>query len=428
MACVLPASLTGTLYRVGPGRFERGGVRYAHILDGDGRVDRIVFKGGRLSVSSRFVETPEYLREQAAEEVLHRGAFGTGPYCRLRTLKNAANTALVMHGGELLALWEGGHASALCPETLAYLGPHSLGGAATVAPAFSVHGALDSAMGLGGDAVGAHSRVDPATGVRTLLLTRRTLSQTTLRFVEFAPHSFKVLSECVHVVPWFTHVHDFALTPQSVVFFTPRLRFDALAFRGGKGALDCVGQHPGPTELVALPRAGGRAVCTRVPQFFATHFINAYHAPGVLVADCFGVDSLWSGVSPASFGPRRVVVSAHADAPRVTKLDESTSEFPCVSLDHQGSASWRAYYAGTTVGLMDSLVWLDSATGERRVSRVEGAFHLEPVIAGDFLLVFALLGKEQMLRVFERETMREVSRVRVEGTNALGLHSTWVPS
>ena len=32
---ILPA-LVGTLFRNGPGRFERGGKRYAHMLDGDG--------------------------------------------------------------------------------------------------------------------------------------------------------------------------------------------------------------------------------------------------------------------------------------------------------------------------------------------------------------------------------------------------------
>lgn len=32
----LPSSFSGTLYRMMPARFERGGTQYAHYLDGDG--------------------------------------------------------------------------------------------------------------------------------------------------------------------------------------------------------------------------------------------------------------------------------------------------------------------------------------------------------------------------------------------------------
>jgi hypothetical protein len=39
----LPRGLVGTLFRNGPGRFERGGARYAHMLDGDGLVNRWTF-------------------------------------------------------------------------------------------------------------------------------------------------------------------------------------------------------------------------------------------------------------------------------------------------------------------------------------------------------------------------------------------------
>jgi all-trans-8'-apo-beta-carotenal 15,15'-oxygenase len=85
----LPSLLVGTLYRVGPGRFARGGAPYASPLDGDGRVDRLHFDGsGRVDVLSRFVETPQYLAEERADAALHRGAFGTAPHLSLRTLKN----------------------------------------------------------------------------------------------------------------------------------------------------------------------------------------------------------------------------------------------------------------------------------------------------------------------------------------------------
>ena len=40
----------GTLYRVGPGLFERGGKEYAHMLDGDGMALRFAFSEDGESV------------------------------------------------------------------------------------------------------------------------------------------------------------------------------------------------------------------------------------------------------------------------------------------------------------------------------------------------------------------------------------------
>ena len=53
----LPPFPAGTWLLNGPGRFERGGQRYAHWLDGDGLVRAVMFADGRVSFASRFVHT-----------------------------------------------------------------------------------------------------------------------------------------------------------------------------------------------------------------------------------------------------------------------------------------------------------------------------------------------------------------------------------
>ena len=45
----LPKSLRGTLYKNGPARFERGGVEYAHWLDGDGYLTALTLSGDGAS-------------------------------------------------------------------------------------------------------------------------------------------------------------------------------------------------------------------------------------------------------------------------------------------------------------------------------------------------------------------------------------------
>jgi len=420
---MLPLSLRGTLYRLGPGRFERGGVQYASPLDGDGRVDRILIDGGRVEVASRFIETEQWKQEEREDKLLFRGAFGTAPHVSVRRLKNPANTALAWHGGQLLALWEGGCAHAIEPETLACLGPHDLGGAARVAPAFSLHPALDDALGLGGDAVCAHSKRCPATGRLVMLLTRFALGRTTLRFVEFEPFAFVPVTQSTHIVRGFTVVHDFALTDESVVFFAPPTELDIGAFRRGRSALDAATQRPGPTKLIVLPRGGaGVTRVADVPRCFVTHVAAARAAGGSAVeVDCFCTNELGADMDIYAFRARRFRLEP--GAVEATAADASgggasmLAEFPAVS---EGG---DVYYAGTSVSPMDS--WVRWADGRRAV--LDGGFHTEPVVAGEFLVGCVLVGGEHWLRVVDRDTMREAGRARLEGVNATGLHGLWIP-
>src|SRR6185369_7029134 len=67
----IPAGLEGSLYRNGPGLFERGGVRKPHLLDGDGLVQRLSFRDGRVRYQNRFVGTRKLAAEEAAGRYLY---------------------------------------------------------------------------------------------------------------------------------------------------------------------------------------------------------------------------------------------------------------------------------------------------------------------------------------------------------------------
>jgi all-trans-8'-apo-beta-carotenal 15,15'-oxygenase len=414
---MLPSALRGTLYRVGPGLLSRGGVKYASPLDGDGRIDKLRFDGGRVHVVSRFVETAQWLQEEQEGRVLHRGAFGTAPHLSLRTLKNPANTALVHHGGELLALWEGGCAHAVDLETLACLGPHNLGGAARLAPALSVHPAIDGLLRVGGDAVCAHTRRCPATGRLVMLLTRYSLGATLLRFVEFAPDSFTPLSERTHSFAGFTAVHDFAVTADSYVFFAPPLDFDASGFRRGRGALECVSQRPEPTRLVLLPRRGdGAALESTAPRCFVTHLLRASETADAAIVECCATNELGPEMLPTAFRARRFTVDKASGRASFDTMLHCLAEFPVLD------AAGEGYCAATADAPMDS--WARLSDG--RLSTVRGGFHTEPVLACGFLVGLVMLHGEPWLRAVEADTMREAGRVRAEGVNPLGLHGLWV--
>ena len=121
----LPQELRGTFYRNGPAVHERFGLRYRHLFDGDGMIHAFRFDGRGLTHRARVLATPKLVRETEAQRRLYPG-FGTevhgGTPARRPDELNTANTSVLDHHGELLALWEGGSASVFDPDTLAWQG------------------------------------------------------------------------------------------------------------------------------------------------------------------------------------------------------------------------------------------------------------------------------------------------------------------
>ena len=118
----LPPELLGVLWRNGPAEHERFGHRYGHWFDGDGMVQAFAFNGTAVTHRGRILDTPKRRREtQAGRRIMP--AFATLPPHPEPVLApndmNAANTAMLAHAGRLMALWEGGSALAVDPETLA---------------------------------------------------------------------------------------------------------------------------------------------------------------------------------------------------------------------------------------------------------------------------------------------------------------------
>jgi all-trans-8'-apo-beta-carotenal 15,15'-oxygenase len=123
----LPEGLRGTLYRNGPARFKLGTTRYQHWFDGDGMVQAFRIGNGKASHRGVLLRTPKLLQEEAAGRFLYP-AFGTplpdGLPVSDADAVNVANINLLpMAGGrKLFALWEGGSALQLEPQTLAAQG------------------------------------------------------------------------------------------------------------------------------------------------------------------------------------------------------------------------------------------------------------------------------------------------------------------
>ena len=317
----VPPALEGTVYKVGPGRFEAGGEPFAHWLDGDGYAFAVEFRGGAASFVARFVETAGFADEARAGAVVWRTTFGTnrrgGPLANafdLR-LKNPANTAMLPlpDRGVVLALWEAGPPHALDARTLETLGPDDLGGALAVGPPGALPLAAPAAVPLAtGDALSAHAKTCAATGrtvcwswrnaavgddlaVRILELDaggavaeRRAAS--TLEGAAFAPHDFAVTRDACSWVTCPTKVEPLPYIlglrgPAQTAFF------DGAKIAKGEGAtVHRVGR-----------RGGGPA--ERVPCAGAYHAVHVAAAWDRTVLAC-----CWPPAAVASMAERRADV------------------------------------------------------------------------------------------------------------------------
>jgi carotenoid cleavage dioxygenase-like enzyme len=201
----LPRDLEGIFVRNGANpRFIPTG-RY-HWFDGDGMVHAVHFEQGKATYRNRFVKTRGLADELAAGRPLWNGIMERpdlenprGPF------KDTANTDLVFHAGQLMALW--------------WLGgkPHVL-----QLPSLETSGIqkYDGALGKG---MCAHPKVDPRTGE--------------MMFIDYAPFppflTYGVVSaegKMVHKVtidlPGPRLQHDIAITPSFTVLMDLPMYFE----------------------------------------------------------------------------------------------------------------------------------------------------------------------------------------------------------
>ncbi|WP_298098335.1 carotenoid oxygenase family protein [Brevundimonas sp.] len=116
-----PAGLTGTLFRNGPGKFRRPGGSATHWFDGDGLMRAFRVHEGQVTFEARFADTPKRRWETEIDAVVTPG-FGTAGDARARIGSNddanAANTAVMVAGDEVWALWEAGSPMAMSASDL----------------------------------------------------------------------------------------------------------------------------------------------------------------------------------------------------------------------------------------------------------------------------------------------------------------------
>ncbi len=269
----LPAALRGVFYRNGPGLFERGGQRYQHWFDGDGLVHAWRFTDQGVSHRARFVRTGKFVAEAADGEFLVP-AFGSAIKAKIPLRgpdsMNTANTNAIRLGDRVLAMWEGGSAYALDPDTLDTRGP------VTWKPE------------LKGMPFSAHPKVE-ADG--TFWNFGTMMGKMVLYHLSAGG---ELLRHAVFDVPAAAMVHDFAVSQHHLIFLLPPIGLDQAAVRAGMGLAQAMTWHERePVRVLVVDKAdfSARRVF-EMPAYMVFHFGNAWEADNIIHVDFVKSDNL----------------------------------------------------------------------------------------------------------------------------------------
>lgn len=347
----LPKRLNGILYRNGPGRFHRGGQSKRTVLDGDGVIQRLQLADGRAHYARRFVRTPKFLAEDAANRFLWptwtTSLPGLLPNLR-QHIQGQAGVTTYQVNGKLLALDEGGSPGfGIDRDSLATMGPASLG--------------LPDADAM----PKAHARYVAATGDWLFASTRYGFKGMLIDLVRHRPDGTRIATPTV-VSPRLGYVHDFAVSARHAVFNLQAVRLHGLRYLAGLASFtECLEWAPKMGNIVlAIDLDTGACRSFEAPAAWAWHLANAYEHGGDIVADFVGYDDPGhflgphaqlaaimrgeDGVHGAAGTLRRYVMTADG---RLTEtiMAEGNFEFPSVD-GRVGAAEHGRIYLTTGAG------------------------------------------------------------------------------
>lgn len=331
----LPEFLRGSLYLVGPARFERGGQRYRHWLDGDGMVVALHFGDGAPQAAARYVRSEKWIEEETAGRAIYRTfgtAFAGDRLRRGRSLASPANVSVQPFAGRLLVFGEQGLPYVLDPRSLDTRGRFDFG-------------CLNEATPFA-----AHPAIDPTSGELVHFGISFAADRPLLHLFHFdASGALAARSRVELQYPY--SVHDFSLTGRFAVFvLSPYLLDVAPMFERGATVADCLHWRPElGTRLALVDRAtGDLAASIAIGEGYCLHQINAYDDGETVVVDLLeleepvypdydGLPELFVGVRPAHVVRLRVDLASGRLVERRSVSGGLAADFPVVDPQRAGS-------------------------------------------------------------------------------------------
>ncbi len=439
--------LRGTLYRVGPGLYDRGADRRRMMLDGDGMLQALSFGNGPPRFRSRYVRTAKFNAEARAGHFIYPSfsTHGSGPlrYNLGLRLANQANTTVLEWAGRLLAFDEAQR-------------PYELN------LALDTIGEVVLDCQQPGLRYWAHWKLDAAHGQLHLL----SISQgprATARIVsldlrgQIVARQSIVLPRSVYIHDWFVTRHHFAFLLHPAYVDLGRL---GQVLIGRETFSEAISWRADESSLLHVARRGdGQSFTAELPASWMWHAINGYEDRGELILDYIGGDiggglgddssplfAVMRGeeampVGPVNY-PRRCRFNLSTRRAEERVIDGSNNyELPTVATRERGLEYRHAYMIQADAGELfaRSICQLDGASLTRQ-SYGFGAdeFVSEPVTAdylggepGRWVLsqVYNATARRSYFAILDDQNFRQgpIAKIHLRHHVPLSFHGYWSP-
>ncbi len=387
----IPQELRGTLYRNGPGLFERNGVRKRSLLDGDGMVQAYHIRNDNVEYRNRFTRTANFIEEEASGEFRYGGWTTQAPGGVFSNLfasgiKNQAGVSVVRKNNRLYAFDESIQPYELHPETLETVGLSHLGLPEDPAVYYAAHSKTDSKNGDW-----CHFGLQYGRNID-------------IYFTVFHA-SGKLKKKWIFESPRYVYLHDYFVTENYFILNLHPAKVNIFGFLFGLRSLtDSFEWQPEKGNmLVLLKRDGsGDPLILETETAWMWHSLNAYEKNGEIIADFVGYENpdhfigddptfsaIMSGrsvVSKYNGEIRRYRIDIKNKRIQQTVLDQGSHEFPIVNPQHTCHTHRYGYFAAghgkADASLFSQIKRLDFQSGKTAVYNFgEGYFCGEPVFA-----------------------------------------------
>lgn len=250
----LPPNLSGMFVRNGPNP-QWSPIGNYHWFDGDGMLHGVKISNGEATYCNRYVRTKGWEIENKAGKAVWSGIFEPPqPDNSHGGYKNTANTALVWHAGQMLALNEGGAPHAIQLPDLQTIGEYTYN--KQLVSAFT-----------------AHPKVDPNTG--EMIFFGYSFAPPYLQYSIVSPAG-EILRTVPIDLPMGVMMHDFAITKNYTIFMDLPLTFNPERMQRGEPMM--MFERDRPSRFGIVPRYGDNSNIRwfESPSCYVFHTLNAY--------------------------------------------------------------------------------------------------------------------------------------------------------
>jgi carotenoid cleavage dioxygenase-like enzyme len=424
----LPPDLSGMFVRNGPNP-QHSPIGQYHWFDGDGMLHGVQISNGKATYRNRYIRTKGWKIEHEAGKAVWSGFLEPpqmdNPY---GPSKNAANTALVWHAGQFLALWEGG-------------APHNI-----QLPELETNGEYTYNQKLVSPFT-AHPKVDPVTG--EMMFFGYSFAPP---YVQYGVVSAQgdLLRTVPIEIPMGVMMHDFAITENYTIFMDLPLTFSPERMQKGEPMMMFESERPSRFGIV--PRHGDNSNIRWLesPSCFIFHTLNAYEEADEVVLIACRMSSTTVLMSSSQTDPTADIPLLHrwrfnlnTGAVQEEMLDDVPAEFPRVNENILGRKTQYGYagkMANSPVPLFEGIIKYNFSNGKSQTHEFgQGRYGGESVFAprlnattedDGWLLTFVYDQNSETSELIvinaQDVTSEPVARVIIPQRVPYGFHGAWI--